>query len=298
MKYAIQYSPNFRHLLEVDEIIFESFDDIREYAGTGTPEQTYIYHLPQPQDNVKDIIELKNELNINNLTIALTLKNTKKEILDTLKENNISYMFLDFARTKEMVDAMGQMGACSIYIVEELAFNLKALQYMREKYGFTYRVFPDIAQHSKNLSLYVPSLQRFFIRPEDTEVYEKYVDIFEFWRNDDRLSVIYEIYKQQQWLGDLQDIVIGLEKSIDNKTIAPHFGQMRTECDKICLCGRCNLCEELEKLAEQFEAAGLEIVKKRKKPIRTKEETEEKINKLVERGKDIINESSTDEENM
>ena len=214
------------------------------------------------------------------------------------KENNIPFFFTNFARTKEMVDIMRQMGASSIYIVESLAFDLKALQYMREVYDLTYRVYPDVAQHTKDLGEYVSSLKKFFIRPEDTEIYENYVDVFEFWRNDDRLSVIYEIYKQQQWLGDLQDIIAGLGKSIDNKTLAPHFGQMRVCCNKVCLEGKCYLCEEMEKLAERFAEANLEIVKKRKKPERTKEETEEGIQKLVERRKEIINESSADEETM
>ena len=185
------------------------------------------------------------------------------------------------------------MNICSIYIVEELAFNLKALKYLKDKYNLEYRVFPDIAQSTKGTGNYIDPLCKFFIRPEDTEIYEDYIDVFEFYHVGEQLSVIYEVYKKQQWLGDLNDIIIGFpeDKRISNRTIAPYFGQMRVDCNKICLCGKCVICEEISKLADSFGEAGLEIIKKKKKVERTEEELSSAIEELKARGKDIINES-------
>jgi hypothetical protein len=127
-----------------------------------------------------------------------------------------------------------------------------------------FRVFPDIAQVPKGSEKYINPLAKFFIRPEDVSLYEDYVDLFEIYHQGDRTSVVYEIYKQEQWLGNLNQIILGLKCDIMNTSIAPHFGKCRLNCNKMCYIDKCHICPEIEKLAYAFDDAKLEIVKKRK----------------------------------
>ena len=299
MKYAVSFFNNFRYKDEVDEIIFiygeKNIGHTEQISSYVNKNQTAILQMEDISNEkfgeaFADLLELKTDLN-DNLILMINFDN--KDLIKQLKEFNFKFMFKDYARSKEMIEAMGAEGACSVYIVEELAFNLKALKYLKEKYNLEYRVFPDIAQSTKGTGNYIDPLCKFFIRPEDTEVYEEYIDVFEFYHIGEQLSVIYEIYKKQQWLGDLNDIIIGFpeDKRISNRTIAPHFGQVRVDCNKICLCGRCYICEEISKLADSFGEAGLEIIKKKKKVERTEEELSSAIEELKER----INESKINE---
>ena len=297
MKYAVSFFNNFRYKDEVDEIIFiygekniGHTDQISSYINKNQTAILQIEDISEEKagEAFADLLTLKSDLN-DNLILMINFNN--KDLIKQLKEFNFKYMFKDYARSKEMIEAMGAEGACSIYIVEELAFNLKALKFLKEKYNLEYRVFPDIAQSTKGTGNYIDPLCKFFIRPEDTEVYENYIDVFEFYHIGEQLSVIYEVYKKQQWLGNLNDIIIGFpeDKKISNRTIAPHFGQVRVDCNKICLCGKCFICEEISKLADSFEEAGLEIIKKKKKVERTEEELSSAIEELKNKGKEIIN---------
>ena len=129
-------------------------------------------------------------------------------------------------------------------------------------------------------------MERFWIRPEDTELYEPYVDIFEILpgQNDtSRLSVIYEIYRDRQWLGNLNDIILDFSSPIvNNRGVNPHFGEMRLNCGKKCVVGQCNLCPQMADLANSFVEVGLEIIKKKYKPEITKEQKQKAMDKLKE----------------
>ena len=147
-----------------------------------------------------------------------------------------------------------------IYVVEELGFDLASLQ----DQGVILRVIPNIAQCYVDGKGIIPEITKFWIRPEDTEIYEEYIDVFEFYKLDDvRISTVYKVYKNRQWLGDLKDLILDLDVDINNKTISPHFGRMRTTCRKKCLYGKCNVCLNIADLATQFKAADIEIIKKR-----------------------------------
>ena len=129
-----------------------------------------------------------------------------------LKEDipDIPFFFKVFPHSLEEVTACAVSGATDVYIVEELGFRLADLKKIKDIYKINYRVFPNIAQCSKLAKGFIPSMSKFWIRPEDTSIYENYIDVFEILGGEDnsRLSVVYEIYKQEQWLGDLNTIIL------------------------------------------------------------------------------------------
>lgn len=58
-----------------------------------------------------------------------------------------------------------------------------------------------------------PSIKTFFIRPEDLDIYEKYINTFEFFTDEKdavRLNSLYKIYtKDRLWYGLLKDLIVG-----------------------------------------------------------------------------------------
>lgn len=289
MNYAIRYDSKFRHFKDVNEIVF--------YYNVNFDSLMYQIESAVKNENQKVVIdagflELDNSFDIEGLVkirdkyknFLIQLPWGDLEKLDLVKKANLPYMFSDYAKTREMVYAMYKAGAKEIYVVEELCFNLPALQFFRKECGIKLRIFPDVAQIETNSQKYVNPLTKFFVRPEDVSLYEEYVDTFEIFHFGEKISVIYEIYKQEQWLGNLNQIIMGLKCDIVNTSIAPHFGKCRLNCNKMCYINKCFICPEIEKLAYAFDDAGLEIVKKRKtfSDNLTQEEKEEML-KTIEK---------------
>lgn len=303
MKYCINYAKDFRFMDEVDEIILNHYsgsDFVIEFVPKLVKEnksQRIIVNLLDIKtDKISEPIIYIAKLIHDGYNMAAIILD-KKEIIDMCKENNVPFFFSKHATNLETAYSMAEMGVSDVYVVEELGFRIKDLKYLKDKYNIKIRVFPNIAQSAKN-SIIKP-MERFWIRPEDTELYEPYVDVFELLSGEDtsRLSVVYEIYKQRQWLGTINDLILDFQEPIvPNTGISPHFGDMRLNCGKRCHLGRCNICTQMISFAEAFDNAGLEIVKKRYKPEYTEEDYEkakELYKKIKERKE---NEPRSDQE--
>lgn len=300
MNYCINYAKGFRHYDEIDEVILNHYsgsDALIEFIPKLTKEtkikRVVINLLNIDLEKIDSVISYIAVLIRDGYSIAAKIKDDEN-VINLFKDNNIPFFFDKFASNFEMAYGMAKSGVSDIYVVEELGFRMESLAYLKEKFGVKIRVFPNMAQSARKSA--IPSIQRFWIRPEDTELYEKYVDVFEFISEDTtRLSVVYEIYKQRQWLGNLNDLILDFQEPIvPNTGIDPEFGLARLNCGKKCLVERCFVCPRVVSLAEAFDKAGLEIVKPRYKPESnlTLEEQEAKI----EEWKKKINEFRTTKE--
>lgn len=285
MKYAVTYDPSFRYLDEVDEILF-LWDNVKEDISIITkkvkPEQKVIINLDLLDLDEENAIAYLNKLKQEYSNILVQIDSTQNSFRQLLIDNNIDFMFTNFCVNYGAVYGSIEKGAKELYIVEDLGFDLKELQEVRNKYKVKLRVFPDIGQTDAAFKNVVPALAKFWIRPEDTELYEQYVDVFEFYNHSDRLSVVYEIYKKRQWKGEVGQLINDCNLKIDNTTIAPYFGQHRISCKRKCLIdkGYCNMCFQIQNLADQFAAAGLTIHQPAFRQKLTEEQKEELLKKL------------------
>lgn len=99
----------------------------------------------------------------------------------------------------------------------------------------------------------LPSFKTFFIRPEDIDLYSKYIDVFDFADTPDKINTYYEIYaKDKQWFGLLKEIIIGYTGEEDNRSISPFMAARRISCGKRCLYKNCSLCDSEMLLNESF----------------------------------------------
>jgi hypothetical protein len=136
------------------------------------------------------------------------------------------------------------------------------------KNNVSIRVFPNVAQSSWNG---IDDLLKFWIRPEDIDFYSQYVDTCEFYGEDEKNDILYNIYSNdKKWFGELKEIIIGLESDIDSRYIVPRFVKKRVKCGRQCLKGgNCQICQHIKELSGNLEKAGLMV---------TMEEKEEESN--------------------
>ena len=294
MKYAIHYYKSFRYFNQIDEVILD-------YKGTEyltkfvpkllKPEQRAIINVAGL--DIEEIFEYLLILKQKHDNFAIQLNwFTQLDWIPALEEMDIKYMFFNFAVSFDQVYAFSQYNITDIYICEDLGFRLKDLQFLRKK-GIAIRVFPDVAQFNNNFN--VPDINKFFIRPEGLDVYENFVDTIELFRCDDKISVLYEIYKQRQWSGYLEDIITGFSKdfTVNNLAILPLFDQLRVGCGRTCLLGdSCHYCFRCIDLTTSLEESDLLIVRK-KDPILSEEE-QEKVKHYIEELQGKTNENTED----
>ena len=204
---------------------------------------------------------------------------------------------MEYAENFEMFYVQKELGASDIYVTGALGFYLDKLQPFRDKVKL--RVFPNIAQSTRGTTKLLPQLIKFYIRPEDIELYQDYIDVLEIFPCKDRTTVIYEIYKRQQWLGKLSDIIMDLDNDIDNDVISPYFALHRIKCHQDCLLDRCTLCQQIYSLGKKFEEAEIVLYKPSKEIREISDEEKQKLiddfkKKMKERLEE--NESKVDEE--
>ena len=272
MKYAITYTKNFRHYDEVDEVIFP-YKGISDEEGlieivTNTltrEDQRAIILVDKYEQSIDDLIPIVRKLKSvhENMVVSLNL-DYQHEWIDKLKEAEIPFMFVNFATTVAQIAAMVLFGAKEVYLAEDICFRLERLQLFREIDGIKFRIFPDILQTPRRCAN-LPQITNFFIRPEDVDLYEKYVDVIEIFRKDSRQSVVYEIYKQGQWRGPLSDLIIDLTEEINGSSFIPDFGRARLECGRRCAMTDCDICTYSVEVGHKMEEAGVAFVKQKKK---------------------------------
>jgi hypothetical protein len=157
-----------------------------------------------------------------------------------------------------MLDAMKNMGVSDMYLVEDICFELDKAAKVLHEAGIKIRVFPNVCQSSVPTTD-TPALKTFFIRPEDVAIYAPYVDVMEFFGRDDQIKTYYEIYaKNKRWLGDLNEMIIDFNDSVDSRGLSHIFAQQRIKCGKKCMKGSgCNLCQRFADLSEIMLEKGL-----------------------------------------
>lgn len=148
-----------------------------------------------------------------------------------------------------------------MYIVEGMGFELDKIAPIVHQYGTMVRVFPNIAQSAWEDT---PDLQKFWIRPEDTGLYEDYIDIYEFaYDRYDQQKIYYDIYfNDKKWFGDLKEIIFGLHDSLDSTCLLPRFAEKRIRCGRKCMKGgTCQMCNIIAQLAATLQGKNLTLEK-------------------------------------
>ena len=195
--------------------------------------------------------------------IAIMLNIGQAEFAQELMKLSIPFFYDKIAETWDELVSLVYVGVSDIYIGSELGFEMKDVTSMCHSRNIKVRAYPNVAQTSapfKNM----PNITSFFIRPEDLHLYEGYIDIIQFFGPLDRQKVLHQIYIKETWLGNLSDIIIGLDIDVQNRTVANPFADIRLNCKKRCNQNKCNLCHNVQAFAQTLGSKGLVLTKEKR----------------------------------
>ena len=139
-----------------------------------------------------------------------------------------------------------------VYLTNELCFDLSNMKAECEKYGAKIRVVANVAQcEDTNIT---PAIKRFFIRPEDTGIYNEFVHGIEFYGNKTMQEICFKAYDRRYWWGELSEIIMGLDDTLDSRRVPKHFGGLRIKCGKRCIRGgHCSVCRTIQEFTKVLE---------------------------------------------
>jgi hypothetical protein len=133
------------------------------------------------------------------------------------------------------------------------------------------------ANRVENAMQQTDSLVGFYIRPEDVEIYEGFIDVLEF-EGLEHQDTFFSVYAENKsFIGNLNQCIYDFQKPIDNKGLISLFGERRRDCGRQCLSGgHCRRCYDLADLAKPMGDRArdkiLEVIRKEQEKIKSNEE--------------------------
>lgn len=266
MKYCIDFQKGFRYINDVDEItiIYRRKDtSLIDFLLEHQKQRINIYIKDEEDFLEYNCIKIFDAIAKEHPEIDFCFKLKKytdstKDIFSTILNSEVKhkYFFEDFVHDWDTLWGYINLKPSSIYIAEELGFEIKAVAELLHSFSIEVRCFPNVAQSSWTKT---SGLKKFFIRPEDTVWYEPYVDVYEFFGKPDSLETYYKIYAiDKKWFGKLNEVILSFDGEIDSRFLIPSFAERRLNCGKRCLKGRgCRICEATEQLSATLEKHNL-----------------------------------------
>lgn len=277
MKYAVQYDKNFRYLNKVDEIVFhptdlESFTEMAKFIKENISKDKVIiidiFYLSNSYflDKIFPVLSQLNKDYV--LKVQVPFKSWSnysiedyEDIISKLKEENILFMFSQIITSKEKLKHLCYSYPSDIYIGGNLLHELRDVKYLLSQYGINIRVFPNDNEFTAIDSDDWEEVDG-WIRPEDTDIYAEYIDVFEF-TDTENASIYYDVYQSKKWQGKLNDILLyPTGPDIFSEFLPNDFGRLRANCHKNCAYKQCRYCQQAYALAKSM--AELDFSKKDK----------------------------------
>lgn len=163
-------------------------------------------------------------------------------------QKNILWYYRYPVTTFYEAKALKDLGAYGILIDAPLTHMMEDLKTLKFD---EVRIVPNVAYYA-----IIPRSNGVlggYIRPEDIEAYEPYINVIEFEDCDKKKEqALYRVYMEQhEWPGDLRTIITNLDYAGVNRMIPPNFAQKRMNCGQACLSGsHCHLCYRYLDLAD------------------------------------------------
>jgi hypothetical protein len=194
--------------------------------------------------------------------LVLRFESYDADIIDLIQKSGIPFFFGNRINNWDEFIGFVNLGVSDIYVVEDLCFDLERVASIAKPAGIRLRTFANVAQSTWKGT---PEIKKFWIRPEDISIYEKYIDTLEFFGTPQQISVLLKVYKEdKQWFGRLKEIIFGLQSDIDSRFIIQRFAEQRVKCRKDCLKGgKCQVCDRVVELSNTLEKANIMIKPKR-----------------------------------
>ena len=265
MKYCIDYTPNSSKLDKVNEINIPFNKDkiltLIDFLKNHTNQRVNIYIKDIEEclqyKIIEKMVKIKEEHPEFNFSLKFALYDSKLPI-KILQKAKIDFFFEVYISQWETLLEILNLNVSDIYITGDLGFELDKVAEVAHKNNTKIRVFPNVSQKSW---VKMPAIKTFFIRPEDIEAYEGFIDVLEIYGDRKKHDLYYEIYAEdKEWYGKLSEIILELNLDLDSKYTIPRFGERRLKCNRECFKGgKCQICERVEELSKTLEKANLVV---------------------------------------
>lgn len=243
MKYSLSSRQTAEYLRKADEIRVEYRDhkiipDLAEKYPQATVNLT-----TSSQDDI-DWKEIKvyNTLCRGNFSIGITTMDHYNQARETGVKYYYRYPITTF---QELQDAKAA-GMCCVLLGAPLFFMMDKVK----RFDMPVRAVANVA-HTEAHFTEADGTIGTWIRPEDVELYEPYVEVIEFMDNITAEQALYRIYAENhKWSNPLSYIVKDLGHEATNRMIPPDLAKARLNCGQRCMeNGRCHLCRNTLNLA-------------------------------------------------
>ena len=267
MKYCIPYAKHSIYKNEIDEINIkynhESAEELASLMQNFPNAKINIIldslSLEEQSADFINFVVLKTKKDCINFSLVLRpLTPNHQELITKCKTYNIPFYSTFAANDWDTLRGLIDIGVSEVFITADLCFDLEAVSTFVHNNNVKIRVVPNICQSTWADT---PSLKTFFIRPEDVDIYESYIDVLELDYRLSSIDTIYKIYaKDKKWIGDLQDLIIHFKDSLDNRFIPPGFAYFRLNCRKKCQQNdKCKICDGMIHLTETLKDKNIVI---------------------------------------
>ena len=242
IKYCLRSRLSYIYLQKADEIRFDYrdretiFDFVEKY-----PNKTFILFPGNEPFNWEEIRKYNSACQSN---FVLNVRSVNEAIL--AKENNIKFMLNYEATSYWDLEGLVNLGAEYAYVGIPLFFNLKNTL----NYNIKLRAVPTVA-YNHALS-HNDGVCGQWIRPEDVELYEDYIDVLEFEPCEiKREQTLFIVYAEDKKFNTRLDILVqDLGSNAINRLIPPNLAEARISCRQKCKTGSsCKLCYNILSLA-------------------------------------------------
>lgn len=188
-----------------------------------------------------------------------------RQIQSLLAQKQLPHYYYIFANRWGIFNGLLNTSVTDIYISEDLCFSLDIIQQKVKDTNKKIRTFCNVCQTTWPEE---ESLRTFFIRPEDIFLYNKYIDVVEFFeaeKDKNALNTLYNLYnKGERWAGPLKEIIKGFKGDTDSYYLFSRFGEKRLDCGKRCNVSNCSFCVQVASLANTLKQNQIGIFYKNK----------------------------------
>lgn len=245
LKYCLKNRQEKKYLDLADEIKaeyrdYKSFPDLIEKY----PDKTLICQIYSNKEDVDwDALKRTNILAKGNFICCVGTY----DYMIKCKELDIKFYFGFPVKTFWELESLRDLGVCYVRLDAPLFFQMDRVK----KYGVPVRAVPNVAYladlpHSDGVC-------GTWIRPEDTAIYEEYIDVFEFEDCDiKKEQALWRIYaKNREWPGSMNLLISNFNYEGICSCIHPDLADHRLTCRQRCkeVPNSCRLCYRTMKLA-------------------------------------------------
>lgn len=165
-------------------------------------------------------------------------------LLDQLNKEHIKWFWPYPITSFYELDRIVTLGASQVLIQEPLTFDLDTVRDIVPK-EVQIRMIANVAENN-----YIPhlpgsnGLRAQWVRPEDVDRYERYVDIIQFQADTQEEAELFHIYNKGYWRGNLNLLLKNFNVDVDNRFIPDELIEARMNCGQRCFLGSgCRQCE-------------------------------------------------------